>query len=140
MVIEFFKNGRSVSGTALVTKGNGGNILSSKLSSDLGLVIVANSNTQDDINGAGSMAQQNRKNHPSPVGEIECITDVKIPLRNNLEAKQVANQHSRGLIRSQAAVGKEAKVFENLDITERVDGPTGWISPTLAPTKTRIMT
>ena len=135
MFVTITHQHRSASGVVLITKGDGGNILSGNMSSSLGLIQIANAITSGASNEHDSEAQKHKQQHPRLFEGIGRVKDVTIKLYIDHSVKPVANQHRRVPLHLRAAVEKELQELEDRDVIERVDGPTPWVSPIVVTTR-----
>ena len=111
-----------------VVKGNMGNLLSYNTAQKLGLITISvNTTTVTDVN----------KNSPESLQEeFECLFGGIERLRNKIVKLHVdpditprQQPHSSIPFHVRGDVEKELERLERLDIIERVEGPTPWISP-----------
>jgi len=117
-----------------VVKGNMGNLLSYNTAQKLGLITVSvNSTTVTDVN----------KNSPESLQEeFECLFGGIGRLRNKIVKLHVdpditprQQPHRRIPFHVRGDVEKELERLDRLNIIERVEGPTPWISPIVVGTK-----
>ena len=123
------KSGSNSTTTQLyVVKGNMGNLLSYNTAQKLGLITISvNTTTVTDVN----------KNSPESLQEeFECLFGGIGRLRNKIVKLRVdpditprQQPHRRMPFHVRGDVEKELERLERLDIIERVEGPTLWISP-----------
>ena len=111
-----------------VVKGNTGNLLSYNTAQKLGSITISvNTTTVTDVN----------KNSPESLQEeFECLFGGIGRLRNKIVELHVdpdiahrQQPHRRIPFHVRGDVEKELERLERLDIIERVEGPTPWISP-----------
>ena len=70
-------------------------------------------------------------------GKMGKIKDMKIKLHIDKEIQPITQRHRRIPFHIRKDVEKELERLENLDVIERIDGPTPWISPIVTvPKKT----
>ena len=102
----------------------GGNLLSSSTAQNLGL-----------IQFAYSCQHHIPDSYPDLFEGIGKMKDMKVKLHIDPEVKPVCQPHRRIPFHLRKKVEQELKRLEDLDIIEKVDGPTPWVSPIVAAPK-----
>ena len=102
----------------------GGNLLSATTAQDLGLVYFAFA-CQSSIPDS----------YPDLFEGMGKMKDMKVKLHIDHEVKPVCQPHRRIPFHLRKKVEAELKRLEDLDIIEKVDGPTPWVSPIVAAPK-----
>ena len=108
----------------------GGNLLSANTASKLNLVQFAfacSSNL--------SSTHKTCDDFPELFEGMGNMTDVKVKFHVDPDVKPVAQSHRRIPYHMRKRVEDEIKRLEQLDIIEKVDGPTPWVSPIVAAPK-----
>ena len=119
---------------AVIAKGNYGNILRKKTANHLGLIKMANAIKREDKQDPNEIEQLKQK-YPNIFEGIGQLRNFKVKLHIDETAKPVANPHRRIPFHLRKAVEQELQLLEDLDIIEKVDGPTPWVSPVVITTK-----
>ena len=117
----------------------GGNLLSSDTAEKLQLIsfaFTANS-TSNAPKSKHTHADKLCHDNPSLFQGLGKLKDVKVTLFVDETVQPTAQQHRRIPYHMRKQVEKKIQRLEDLDIIEKVDGPTPWISPVIAvPKKT----
>ena len=118
-----------------VINGNYDSLISYETSVELGLVPEINSVTSNSVKDSGNV--KNLINEYSGLFEgIGKLKDKEIKLHIDESVPPVAQPHRRIPFHMREKVEKELQRLEQLDIIEKVDGPTEWVSPiVVAPKK-----
>ena len=115
-----------------VADGNHGNLLSYKTATELGILkIPITAVTQNEEMTIEKLAQE----HPKLFDRVGQLKNYQVKLHIDRSVKPVAQPHRRIPFHLQKMVEKEIKSLLEQDIIERVDGPTEWLSPIVAPIK-----
>ena len=107
----------------------GGNLLSSDTAQRLKLVQFAFA-----AHSTASIAEICDK-HPQVFTGMGKMTGVKVKFHVDPDVKPVVQPHRRIPFHMRKRVEEEIKRLEELDIIEKVDGPTPWVSPIVAMPK-----
>ena len=105
-----------------VLEGKGQNLLSCQTSIDLGLVVFTNT-------VAGTSLNDVLKSYSDRFQGIGKIKDTLISLHINKDIQPIPQRERRIPFHVREQVDQELKRLEQLDIIEKADGPTPWISP-----------
>ena len=132
LAVNISHNGHTVSETAYVCPGNGGNLLSGKLATQLGLMHMANTVTMGKDNNFTNKVKAKFPRLFSGIGKLK---NYSVKLHINRSIKPVANTHRRIPFHLRDPVGKQLGLLFELDIIEPVEGPTPWVSPAVVTTK-----
>ncbi|XP_060594467.1 uncharacterized protein LOC132748833 [Ruditapes philippinarum] len=111
-----------------VTKGNSGNLLSYQTSVDLDIIPVINAVTHSNVDELCKKYQSVF----TGMGEMKG-TKVKLYIDSNVQP--VTKPHRRIPFHLRKQVEKELQRLEDLDIIEKVEGPTDWVSPIVVTPK-----
>ena len=103
-----------------------GNLLSANTAKALNLIQFA-FQTSDSI--SNSYADNIFKKHPSLFEGLGKMKDSKVTLHIDENVQPVAQPHRRIPFHMRKKVEQEIQRLEQLDIIEKVDGPTPWVSP-----------
>ena len=128
-ISDMRKDSRSVNTTIHVIHGSGGNLISYKTATDLGLLKVINS-----INPTLSI-DDIQKQYPHLFKGIGKLKDHQVRLYVDESVKPVAHLNRRVPFHLQPAVEAELGQLLADDIIERANGPTPWISPLVVVNK-----
>jgi hypothetical protein len=79
--------------------------------------------------------EQLKQKYPKIFEGIGKLRNFKVKLHIDETAKPVANPHRRIPFHLRKTVKQELQLLEDLDIIEKVDGPTPWVSPVVITTK-----
>ncbi len=132
--VQISHNAHTVAGTAYICPGDGGNLLSGKMASKLGLMHMAQSMAMSVQKDTSSILNVKAK-FPRLFSGIGKLKDFSVKLHIDRSVKPVANTHRRIPLHLRVPVEKELKYLVEMDIIEPVDGPTPWVSPTVVTTK-----
>jgi len=114
-----------------VVKGNNQSILGYETSVKLGLLKIGLN-----INEITSKITSYKSEYPNLFNGIGKLKEKQIQLHINENISPVAQQHRRIPIHLRKQLENELTRLEKLDIIEKVDGPTPWVSPiVLVPKK-----
>ena len=122
----------TVTATFYVTKGRNGNLLSCNTAQSLGILKIT-------VNTALNTALNTHpeQNYPDLFDGIGKIKDKKVKLHIDPEIQPKQQSHRRIPFHIRKDVEKELQRLEDLDVIERVEGPTPWVSPiVVVPKKT----
>lgn len=123
--------------TFYIISGNYDSLLSYQTSVDLGLVPEINSVTLNNEQCSTTEVQKLVKEYSNLFNGIGKLKDREITLHIDDSIPPVAQPHRRIPFHLREKVEKEILRLEELDIIEKVDGPTEWVSPiVVAPKKT----
>ena len=111
-----------------VVDGRHGCILGYETSTELGLLHVANAVTKEDHANVESQ-------HPELFEGLGKLKESCIKLHIDPDVIPVAQNHRRIPFHMRRKVEDELVRLEDLDIIEKVDGPTPWVSPIVAVPK-----
>ena len=116
--------------------GNNDSLLSYDTSVQLDSIPEINSVHEENKNNLGGNVQYLLKKYPELFQGIGKLKDTKIKLHIDENVPPVAQHHRRIPFHMREKVEKELERLERLDIIEKVDGPTDWVSPiVVAPRK-----
>ena len=118
--------------TFYVTKGQYGNLLSCYTAQSLGILKLTVNTALDT-----ALNTQPEKNFPDLFNGIGKIKDKKVKLHIDPEVQPKQQSHRRIPFHIRKDVEKGLQRLEDLDVIERVEGPTPWVSPIfIVPKKT----
>ena len=133
-MVAYGAENKSVVATVYVAGGKSGNLLSYNTCLALGLIQVINHTiplSGETVTDAVIMR------YPELFTGIGKLKGKEIKLHIDETVKPVAQPHRRIPFHLRKKVEKEIKLLEDQDIIEKVDGPTPWISPIVAPRPVR---
>ena len=112
-----------------IVKGKGGNLLSFQTTQDLGILSLAQNASEESKPSADRYTQQIYGEYPDLFVGIGKFRNkvVTLHIDETVQPKQQPHRHIPFHIRKD--VEKELKRLEDLDIIEKAEGPTPWVSP-----------
>jgi len=118
----------SISAQLLVVKGENGNLLSYHTAQKLGLIAVyVNTATiADSDKNSPELLKEEFKSLFGGIGKVQ-NKEVKLHIDPDVAPRQ--QPHRRTPFHVREDVEKELERLEKLDIIEKVEGPTPWVSP-----------
>ena len=117
---------KSCTATFYVVSGGNTPLLCYTTSCELGLVTITCA-----MDTHGDLSQQ----FPKVFSGIGKLNDVKVTLHIDSDVKPVAQPHRRIPFHIRKQVEEELKHLEDMDIIEKVHGPTPWVSPIVVAPK-----
>ena len=128
MQATFETNERITTAPVYVTQGKSGNLLSYNTSVDLQVIPRINSLQGDKVNDLCQKCT-------SVFTGLGKLRDTQIDLHIDPNIQPVSQPHRRIPFHLRTQVEIELKRLEDLDIIEKVDGPTDWVSPIVVAPK-----
>ncbi|XP_064475331.1 uncharacterized protein K02A2.6-like [Ornithodoros turicata] len=124
----FKTQGKSVRAPIFVVKGPQASLLSYQTASELNLINIVQSVGQETSVDA-------RREFPRLLEGLGKLKNFQVKLAISSNVKPVAQRHRRIPFRMRKALEAELTRLEDMDIIERVTGPTPWVSPVVVVPK-----
>ncbi|XP_014665329.1 PREDICTED: uncharacterized protein LOC106807502 [Priapulus caudatus] len=131
---ELSSNGESVTEKIYVAKHGQTSLLSCEASQKLGLLKIIKPGSVSQVESGGPVDKY-IQSHPELFSGVGRMKGYQVKLHVREDVSPVAQPHRRIPYHTREKLEKEVKRLEELDIIEKVDGPTPWVTPVVVAPK-----